>query len=162
MRRRLTSPTHRLLAAMVGSLFMFSVLTAQLAYCQCGISCLHLPAGPAPEQAPSGMADHGCCPSDPADDAPVSHSQAPAGHHDEEDCPCPVEMSGNDNQLPIGPISTPAQQAQPDVKVQHAALAAVTAPLPRPGFENAARWRPSRGSPLPGTSIHLLNSVLII
>lgn len=158
--RRLPSPANRLLTSLVGLVFVFTMVAAQLPYCQCGIACLHGSEGfmIAANEAPAE--DHGCCPSERQDDAPAPKPVQDEPCGDEQGCPCPVEISSASD-LPAAPL--PFVEFSVEMHSQAAGLPASCPDFSvLIGLEETPRWKPTRGSPLPRPPLHVLNSVYLI
>jgi hypothetical protein len=146
---------------LVGAVFMFSLVLAQLPFCQCGIICLHI-GGVAPRvaQAAPASAAHGCCPSQRQNDTPVPDPSRGTPCGDQDECPCPVEISSS-SEFPVAPLGAVVPSVQ--IQIQTAALPVGFPEFSTPsGLEDLPRWRPTRGSPLHRPPLYLLNSVHII
>jgi len=158
--RRLPSPANRLLPSLVGVVFVFTMVAAQLPFCQCGIACLHAGEGFTIAASEAPFEDHGCCPSERQDDAPAPKPAQNAPCEDEEGCPCPVEISGASD---VPAASLPFVVSSVELHTQAADLPASSPDIsPLIAHEDAPRWRPTRGSPLPRPPLHVLNSVYLI
>lgn len=161
--RRTISRVSRPLTALVGSVFLFSAVIAQLAFCQCGIFCPHTAKQAAQEVAEAApAAAHSCCPPESQDGAPApAAAAAQPGHDADNGCPCPVEIASSENDLPPGLMPVAASPVHDDGAFD-ALPAANTIKLPLVEIATATVWRPVRGSPGAHPPLHLLNSVFLI
>ncbi len=156
------SPLKRLLTSLVGVVFLVSIVTAQLPYCQCGVLCLHgegVPADEMGQTSPAGV--QGCCPLERRDDEPPpkpTEHKAPCG--ESNGCDCPVEV----NSAPDFPtVVLPFLTTSIDVRIIISGQASIAPFTPVfSGIEDAPKCHPTRGSPLPRPPLHILNSVQII
>jgi hypothetical protein len=158
--RRNPPLVHRLLTSLVGLMFVFTMVAAQLPFCQCGITCLHVGDGFAIAANEAPIDDHACCPSERKDDAPAPNPAQDWPCEDEQGCPCPVEISSAAD-FPAAPL--PFVVSSVEMHAQAGALpASGSAFSPLTVSEDAPRWRPTRGSPHPRPPLHVLNSVYLI
>lgn len=160
-RRHTTS--QRFLALVVGGLFLASAAVAHAKPCCCTRShedsVCHAQSETAP---PAGNAGgQPCCPVERQEDAPEPRT-TPSSGHDDGLCPC-HDVAGDASDDPLvlrlGVLryseQDEAEQAGTASPVSEAAGLSLA-------LQDAPRWRPTRGSPLPHPPLHLLNSVFII
>jgi hypothetical protein len=160
--RRTISRVSRPLTALVGSVFLFSAVIAQLAFCQCGIFCPHAARQAAQEVAEAAPeAAHSCCSPEGQDDAPATSIAEDKPSGEEHGCPCPVQIASSEKDLPPGLMPVAASPVHDDGAFD-ALPAANAIKLPLVEIATAPTWRPVRGSPGTGPPVHLLNSVFLI
>lgn len=162
LRNNMPSPSKRFLTFLVGFVFVFSIVSAQLPYCQCGILCFHGKKSTLVEEQTSVQESSSCCASKGQDHTPAPEPTEKSTCGDGNGgCDCPVEISDIDQNVTLGLVPV----ILTSVDAHAGSLAPATDGVfvsPLAGIEDAPFWRPTRGSPLPRQSLYILNSTHII
>ncbi len=162
MRKRHTTGL-RVLSLLVGMVFFASAGLAYGIPCACGGSCCEKVATePTPSPTPKHHGEDGpCCPTERQNDAPEPAAPSEPGHTGGCLC-CIGELQDGADHPALA--KSPGIKPSTENKTQQAAAAtpAGTAAPALLQLEDAPKWRPTRGSPLPHPSLHELYSVFII